>query len=169
MTIIVILACIGLISGLVGLFSAGCVLIGDKGAEEISTISMFIMIISIGISFLGIYKIETAPWEYDSIPWHSEKIVAMNDNNLTSGKAYSRRIYINEELYYQYIEELKNGGYQADKVKASITTVYYDNENPRVDWYRKRKKWLWIEKEEPFYKMYVPEGTISDEFSIDLQ
>ena len=111
-------------------------------------------------------------WEYDKEPWYSEKIVTLNDNNLINKRGasrYSRLSYINEELYYQYMEELKNGGYQVDKVEASITTVYYDNDNPRVDWYKRRKKWLFFENSEPFYKMYVPEGSIIEEFNIDLQ
>lgn len=165
---IVILGFLGLvllISGFLGLMISE---IDGEGFLE-SFICTFIGIVLVGFILFCSCKLEKATWEYDTEPWYSEKIVAMSDNNLVSGRAYSRRCYIDEELYYQYMEELKNGGYQADKVKASITTIYYDNENPRVDWYKRRKKFLWLEKEETVYKMYIPEGSIAEEFSIDLQ
>lgn len=131
--------------------------------------SGLVLVISYLMLLIGTIILNTQDWIYDKEPWYTEKIVSMSDTNMLSGRFYLRRGYLDEELYYQYMEELKNGGYQADKVKASITTIYYDNENPRVDWYKKRKKWLWFETDEPFYKMYVPEGTIADDFTIDLQ
>lgn len=141
----------------------------SKILEYIAKTLGIVLCTSIVLMFVCVIGTNMKSWSYDKEPWYSEKIVAVKDNNITQGKIYYRHGYIDEELYYQYIEELKNGGYQADRVKASITTIYYDNENPRVDWYKKRKKFLWCEITEPFYKMYVPEGSIISDFSIDLE
>lgn len=93
----------------------------------------------------------------------------MGDSNLTSGTFYLRRGNINEDLYYQYMVKLSSGGFVANKVKASNTTLYYDTDNYRVEWYTRSKKWLYFEIEETANKIYIPEGSITDQYSIDLE
>ena len=88
---------------------------------------------------------------------------------MTNGKFYVRRGYINEDLWYQYMVDVGGGGYVANKVPSNGTTVYFDNENPRCEWYEVSQEW-WIFKQwGTRWKLYVPEGTIGSDYSIDLQ
>ena len=72
------------------------------------------------------------------------------------------------KAYYQYMK--KEGlGFKAGKVKADKTTLYYDDENYRVECYEKTKKWLYFETSEYYYKIYIPEGSIAEDYSVDLE
>lgn len=106
-------------------------------------------------------------WKYNE-PDSIERIVALQDNNLSKYKFYGRRTYVNEQLYYQYMVDIGNA-YKANQIPANDTTLYYDSDYPRVEWH-KRKKSIWIFKhEESYWKMYVPEGTITEDYLVDLQ
>ena len=63
---------------------------------------------------------------------------------------------------------MNDGGFVANKVNSNQATIYYDTNNYRVEWYIKRKKWMYFEMEKIYNKIYIPEGSIIEEFSIDL-
>ena len=79
-----------------------------------------------------------------------------------------RRGYIEQKLYYQYMVELDNGGFVANKVNSANATLFYTEDNYRVEWYTKNKKWLYWEMEGIYNKIYIPEGSITDDYSVDL-
>lgn len=112
--------------------------------------------------------LNNAEWEYPDKPYATEYIVALNDSNMINGKVYVHGGRINEDLYYQYMVALRGGCYKANKVKSSDTTIYYDTDNYRVEWCEKTKKWLWFSFTQKYNKIYIPEGSIIDDFSIDL-
>ena len=126
----------------------------------------------IGLAFLispivVFYKIENSPLIWTKTA--NEKLISLNDNNMTNGRFYVRRGYINEDLWYQYMVDVGGGGYVANKVPSNGTTVYFDNENPRCEWYKVSQEW-WIFKQwGTRWKLYVPEGTIGTNYTIDLQ
>lgn len=131
-------------------------------------ISEGICILSIVFLIVGICMCEKQSWELPDSPYQTVQIVALNDNNMTNGRFYVRRGYISEDLYYQYMK--KEGlGFKAGKVKADKTTLYYDDENYRVECYEKTKKWLYFETSEYYYKIYIPEGSIAEDYSVDLE
>lgn len=131
-------------------------------------ISFAIFIASSAFLVVGTEKCEDSEWVVDETPYKVETIVALNDNNLTNGKFYLRSGFINEDLYYQYIVQLNNGGFKTNKVKSANATLFYDTGNYRVEWYTKTKSWLYFEQEKICNKIYVPEGSIASNYSIDL-
>lgn len=150
-------------------------LCGIEGAVEdndkefnIGAISFFVCIASIVFFFIGQIKCEKSEWIINKVPYATEKIVALNDNNLTSGRFYLRRGYFSEDLYYQYMVDVGNGGFKANKVKSDNAILYYDTENYRVEWYKKTKSWLYFEVEQIYHEIYIPEGSIATDYSIDL-
>lgn len=97
-----------------------------------------------------------------------ENIVALGDNNMVNGRIYMRGGYIDNDLWYQYMVKVSNDGFVANKLKANTVTLYYAKENYRVEWWRSHKQWLWFEKNETYHKIYIPEGSIANDFSVDL-
>ena len=79
-----------------------------------------------------------------------------------------RRGYIEESLYYQYMVQLNNGGFVANKVNSANATLFYTEDNYRIEWYIKTKSWLYWKEERVYNKIYIPEGSITDDYSIDL-
>lgn len=139
--------------------------------DELKTplrIVLIIFLASIIFGIVGLAKCSNAEWEYEK-PYATEKIVALNDNNMLNGRFYLTSGYIDEDLYYQYIVQLNNGGFVSNKVKASNTTIFYDDDNYRVEWCKKTKQWLYFTAEETYNKVYIPEGSIANNYSIDLQ
>lgn len=118
--------------------------------------------------FYGHQKLDQTPWTYDY--YATEYIECLHDNNMTNGRTTSmRRGYINEDLYYQYMVKLNSGGYVVNKVKAKDATVYYTDEESKVEWYHASRGWLWFTENKNIQKVYIPEGSISDSFGIDLE
>lgn len=124
-------------------------------------------ILLIGFFIFGEKQLDKQPWNHET--YATEHIVALQDNNQMNGRFYSRRGYIGEHLYYQYMVDIGNGGYKANKVKADTTTLYYDDYNCRVEWCKKERHWLYFSETEKYNKIYVPEGSITDDYMIDLQ
>lgn len=139
----------------------------NKREWIIGKILLFVFIIMLAIFTYGHYKMfKSSPiWNKTA----NESLVSLNDNNMMSGKIYARRGYINENLYYQYMVDVGCGGYVANKVPSNGTTIYIDNKNPRCEWYEVSQQW-WIFKQwSTKWKLYVPDGTIGDSYTIDLQ
>lgn len=84
---------------------------------------------------------------------------------------YYRRGYIDQRQYYQYMVDLSNGEYIQNQIPANETYVSYisKDDKPRVEWLKKRKEFFIFYDESTYWKLYVPEGTISEEFNIDLK
>lgn len=104
-----------------------------------------------------------------SEPYAVEKIVSLNDNNMTNGRMYLRRGYISSDLYYQYMVDVGNGGFVANKIKSNNATLYYTKDNFRVEWYTKTQRWLYFTHTSSFCRIYVPEGSIVNDYSVDLE
>jgi hypothetical protein len=64
---------------------------------------------------------------------------------------------------------MSDGGIKANKVPANQTTIYEVNENYRVEWYKKSKKWFGFEDEVKYWKIYIPKGSVTDDFTVDLE
>lgn len=103
-----------------------------------------------------------------------ENIVCLNNNNIARGKIYYRHGYIEQTQYYQYMVDLGNGQYIQNQVPSNETYVSYISKDdttskPRVEWLTKRKQFFIFYNDETYWKLYVPEGTISEGFNIDLK
>ena len=140
----------------------------DKVSPCACIVSFIICVASLIFFYVGIIKCDNSDWIISETPYSVEKIMSLNDNNLTNGRFYMRRGYIEENLYYQYMVELNNGGFVVNKVNSANATLFYAEDNYRVEWYTKTKSWLYWEIEKTYNKIYIPEGSITDDYSIDL-
>ena len=103
-------------------------------------ISLIFTIFLFGSYVYGFNRCEKSNWIENDLPYSIEKIVSINDNNMIRGKFYLRHGFIDENLYYQYIVQLNNGGFVANKVNSNQAILYYDTDNYRVEWYIKKEK-----------------------------
>lgn len=131
-------------------------------------ILLILTIVLFGTYMYGFNRCEKSEWITMDSPYSIESIISINDNNMIRGRFYLRHGFVDENLYYQYIVQLNDGGFVANKVNSNQATIYYDTNNYRVEWYIKRKKWMYFEMEKIYNKIYIPEGSIIEEFSIDL-
>lgn len=144
----------------------------EKKADRelrMSIMSLAICVISTILIVVGFYKVDKAIWNVAKTPYATENIIALNDNNLTQGRFYLRRGYLEESLYYQYIVDLGDGGMINNKVAAQTATIYYENDDPKVEWYHREKHWLWFKYKSVCHKIYIPIGSINEEFNVDLK
>lgn len=141
---------------------------GVNSSFKIFITSLFITVASFVFFIFGCYKCEKSTWNYPDKPYSTEYIASLNDSNMVNGRFYLRRGYIEENLYYQYMVKL-NGGFVANKVKSNNATLYYSDDNFRVEWYEKERHWLWFQQKETYNKIYIPNGSISEEYSVDLE
>ncbi len=144
----------------------------DKEANDccgLLIISFIVCILSMVLLCVGMYKLDKAKWRVSETPCATEQIVSLNDNNLTSGRFYMRRGYIEESLYYQYMVKISDSGMVPNKIPAQKSTIYYDNENPRVEWYKAEKHWLYFRNTEVRFNVYVPNGSVTESYNVDLK
>lgn len=148
--------------------------IADSKTEEreysrCSAVFGIIFLILIAFNIYGYKHLHNLSWEGTEAPQAVEKIVSLSDNNLVTGHFYLRRGYIEQDLWYQYMVELNDGGFVANKVKSTDTTLYYSDGDYRVEWYTKKRHWLWFYEKENYHKIFIPVDSITDEYSIDLK
>ena len=102
-----------------------------------------------------------------------QPIYAFKDNTMVEGNHFLFSGYVDEELHYFYVVE-DELGYHTEKVDADDTYIKYSKDQPRIEIYTAdfANKWvyLWaIPIEDDRYIIYCPEGTVTQEFNIDLE
>ena len=103
----------------------------------------------------------------------TEHIIALNDSTGVNGRAgFLGSGYVEDELYYYYMTDTKEG-FQAKKIKAEDTYVRYSDE-PIVETYtatnfKNKLPWLIALPIKSFYIVYIPEGSIIENYRIDLE
>lgn len=148
---------------------------GDKIVPSIIvtlTFSMVIGFISFLLFLIPNTFIPKEEKEYSSV---SHKIVALKDDKGTRGSFLLGSGYIEDELYYYYFEET-NDGLKKKKLRASDCYIKYDDK-PRVikythTGYKKAYHYIYAIPEVihgTYYVIYVPKGSVTNEFNIDLE
>ena len=103
----------------------------------------------------------------------TERIIALNDSTGVNGRAgFLGSGYVEDELYYYYMTDTKEG-FQAKKIKAEDTYVRYSDE-PIVETYtatnfKNKLLWLIALPIKSFHIVYIPEGSIIENYQIDLK
>lgn len=98
---------------------------------------------------------------------------ALADNAAAGGHFYLGSGYSKEDLKYYYCFETGNGK-KIESVSSDEALIVYSNETPRIERYSARGfRTFWgyifhIPCTE-YYKIYVPEGTIQNQFVIDMK
>lgn len=141
---------------------------------------LFIIILIIVIVVVlgcGIYRgfpevgLEEAPWDAP-VNYTTHTIINLADNNsiegtIRGGRHYVRG-YIGESTTYHYYYQLSDGGMKLQKVSDKNTTIYFTEDEPRVEWYRQTRTFWWKSETRYFCKIYIPEGSMTTEISIDM-
>ena len=102
-----------------------------------------------------------------------EKIIALKDNQNTNGSFYIIGGYVDEDLYYYYATETEFG-YGMEKVKASDSYIKYTDGETHIERYvgdfKNKKSYIWgFPMYNDRYIIYCPEGTVTNEFNVDLE
>lgn len=103
----------------------------------------------------------------------SKNIIALKDNSSASGSFFIGSGYVNDELYYYYVSEGKHG-YEMKKLEADQCYIIYDNNVHSIEFWEaksfKNKAYnIFAIPTERYYVFRVPEGSITNEFAVDLE
>lgn len=142
---------------------------------SIASIITFFIIASKSVSYTGNIKMSE---KIES----TQKIVNLKDNRDAKGHFFIGIGYVGTETYYYYYYQTKSGSFKADKIRTDKCEVFYTKDTPHIDTIiqipdeEQTKNWLtlsWLlslqTSSNERYKIYVPEGTITDDFSIDME
>lgn len=101
------------------------------------------------------------------------EITALEDNSAVSGHFFLGSGNIDETQYYYYLTKTDKGIRQ-EKVPTEKTYIEYDNDNPKIV----ENTYVWKDAEwnllgfclkSDTCTIYVPEGSITTKFNIDLE
>lgn len=82
---------------------------------------------------------------------------------------------INEKETYTFFYATPDGGYKKMSIPADSTTIYYTNETPHIELLTQYGKYWVCDKcktenynwKVDFYRIYIPEGSITGEYKLD--
>lgn len=145
--------------------------LGDKiGGSVLALLASFLisLIICLVASLITSYCAEL---EYNVAS--DTKIVALKDNQNISGSFYIMGGYVDEDLYYYYAIETEFG-YKTEKIKADNVYIKYTDGEPHIERYDAEFAndglYLWgVCISDNRYIIHCLEGTITNEFDIDLE
>lgn len=106
-----------------------------------------------------------------------KEIYALNDSSKLEGQKYLFSGYIEENLVYRYVEETNRGKHveEVDMDCGYIKDIDSDS-SPYVEIYSSKFKHKWYflffmdwNVSQGYSVFYVPEGTVTNEYDVDLQ
>lgn len=104
----------------------------------------------------------------------TKEITALNDNSTASGYFFLGSGQVDEEMKYFFVEETEKGKH-VDSVSAKNAYVIESNsETPRIELLRPDFKnkglwWIAFPMQDPEYRIYIPEDSITTDFNVDLE
>ena len=101
------------------------------------------------------------------------KIVALKDNQNVNGSFYIMGGYVDEDLYYYYATETEFG-YKTEKVKSENTYIKYTDDETHIEKYEPKfvNEFAYLfgfPMQLSRHIIYCPEGTVTNDFRIDLE
>lgn len=145
--------------------------IGEKIAD-----SLFALFCTFGISFIVCLiasVITTACAEPVYSVVSDTKIIALKDNQNVSGSFYIFGGYVDEDLYYYYATETEFG-YKTEKIEADNAYIKYTDGETHIERYEGKfasdiAYVFGLPMYDDRYVIYCPEGTVTNEFKVDLE
>lgn len=135
--------------------------------SRLSTCCLIFTVMLVPLTFIANYKLSKIEWETAKLS--TEYIISLKDNNLVENKNDIRMAYVEEKLYYQYYAETADkNGLINKKIPAEITTIVY-GEKPRIEKYEIKRKWFIWSQTDMRYLLYLPKGSLIEEYKIDLE
>lgn len=135
-------------------------------------IPISIICIAIGMRIgIPVAMIDKQEWSEPTC-YVSHEIVNLSDRNEVKGEVrggYSYvRGYIGEETTYHYYYTRPDGGFDLQKVSGKNVVIYYTDGKPRADWYVQTRSYWGIHDEKYSVRIYIPDGSLSTEYVIDM-
>ena len=104
-------------------------------------------------------------------------ISALNDSTTVSGQFYLGFGKVQEDPQYYFIEDTPAGKRMSSISAENAYLIESDEETPRIEtWAAKWTNeelmfWLTLDdpSAEPIYKIYIPENSVTTDFSVDLE
>ncbi len=101
------------------------------------------------------------------------KIIALKDNQNVNGNFYIMGGYVDEKLYYYYATETELG-YKTEKVNAENSYIKYTDGESHIEEYEAKfvNDYIYLfaaPMQLDRYIIYCPEGTVTNEFNVDLE
>lgn len=145
--------------------------LGEKIGLSILTFLVSFVISLLVFLLASLIISSAADIEYDKAS--DKKIVALKDNQNVSGNFYIMGGYVDEGLYYYYATETEFG-YKTEKVSAENAYIKYTDGETHIEIYSghfvNESVNLWAAPMcNDRYIIYCPEGTVTNEFNIDLE
>lgn len=101
------------------------------------------------------------------------KIIALKDNQNVNGNFYIMGGYVDENLYYYYATETEFG-YKTEKVRADSSYIKYTDGETHIEKYEPKfvNDYVYLfgfPMQLSRHIIYCPEGTVTNEFRVDLE
>ena len=115
------------------------------------------------------------PGPVRSTEHHVEKLYAFEDDASIEGHFFLGSGRVDGEMKYYYIYETDDGGYKMDSIDTSNAVLYYiDDDNCRIEYdnfvYSNPVHYFFgIGPLETTYKIYIPKGSIINNYQVDLE
>ena len=138
--------------------------------------SILVLFLLLLISFLVLIissSIVSCCAEIDYNVSSDTKIIALKDNQNVNGSFYIMGGYVDEDLYYYYATETEFG-YKTEKVKADNAYIKYTDDETHIERYvgefvNDGTYLLGFPMCNDRYIIYCPDGTVTNEFNVDLE
>lgn len=133
------------------------------------------VLLSLAIMVLGggIATASGAPTQSEKV--ESVEVISLNDNSNTEGTFFLGSGSVNEELVYYYAYE-SDKGITVGEIDADEVYINYTDKQPRLEEYQTKFKseflnwsFAYLGEDSCYYKLYIPEGSIIEEYKIDLE
>lgn len=139
-------------------------------------LSVLTVVVSVAVTLIvlllsSVITSYCADFDYNMVS--DTKIIALKDNQNISGSFYIMGGYVDEDLYYYYATETEFG-YKAEKVKANNAYIKYADGETHIERYVgefvNNSSNLWgFPICDDRYIIYCPDGTVTNEFIVDLE
>lgn len=164
---------IGIVLGVgcaISLCKEDCYIIGDYILYILVSAVLAFVIIIIGLAgsaLIGESLDTTYMLEY------SAPIVALKDDKIMQGDFFLGCGSVDGDLQYYYAED-SSKGYKVKHVGVDNTYLLFDDDKPRIERYEaaafnKKRHYLYAMPNGYYYKIYIPHGSITNEFKVDLE
>lgn len=150
------------------LSEADCV--GECVGALVLSVLIYLVIMIIGLCASGLIG-ESLSANYTLSS--SAPIVALKDNKITEGNFFLGCGSIDGDLRYYYAED-SSSGYKVKGVDIDKCYILFDDDHPRIERYdvaafNKKRHYIYAIPYGYYYKLYVPHGSITTEFKVDLE
>lgn len=103
----------------------------------------------------------------------SSPIVALKDDKITRGHFFLGCGGVDGDLRYYYAED-SSRGYKVKSIDIDNCYILFDDDHPRIERYdvtsfNKKRHYIYAMPYGYYYKLYVPHGSITTEFKVDLE